>query len=55
MSTQAARAGRRTQLLRQAGGPANDLEEAELQGPKARGRGTGTVDHRVCIDKPSLG
>jgi hypothetical protein len=38
-----------------AGGPADDLEDAELQGPKARGRGTGTVDHRIRIDKPSLG
>jgi hypothetical protein len=55
MSTQATRAGRRTQLSRQAGGPAGDLEEAELQGPKARERVTGAVDHRVRIDKPSLG
>jgi hypothetical protein len=55
MSTQAAGAGRQTQLTRQARGAAEDLEKAELQGPKARGRGTGTVDHRVRIDKPSLG
>jgi hypothetical protein len=55
MSTQATGAGRRTQLSRQAGGPAGDLEEAELQGPEVRGWGNGAVDHRVRIDKPSFG